>query len=392
MGAKHGYIILILFYIGARAYCQTDLNFQSVDSITYKYYTSGDWSNLISFGNKAIESGIDYKYLRQRLGYAYFMTGDFVRAYRNFEKALQYDSYDAFTLAYLYYINLDLVKPETSGYYASRMSVSDRKSYNVNSSKAVENIDLELSLKVPSTTLRSNPLYLRFGLGSRPWPRLGLYQSISAFNQYITVRYPSQIIEYSNRQYEYYGIIKYALLPKFQIKAGYHFLYTDYSSLITYTNLSYFGMTTDIGLFNINLDGSLSDNSKETVIQGSLKAGFLIPGRANFRLTSGVSLVNQNNSTEIIYNNRIGFRLNQRIWMEGDVEWGNMNNYNDYDALYIYNSVDPMTFKSGLTTYFLTRDRITIWINLGTERKNYYETDLYNYKQFSFLGGLRWRL
>jgi len=392
MRSKHGYIILFLILLSPAALCQTELNFQSVDSITYKYYMAGDWKNLISEGSRALESGIDYKFLRQRLGYAYFKTGDFTMAKKNFENALKYDSYDNFTLAYLYYVNLDLIRPETAGYYASRMSDTARKSYQIKSSIAVEDIDLELSIKVPSTTMRTDPVYLRFGVGSRPWPRMGIYQSVSAFNQDITVRYPTQLIEFRNRQYEYYGLVRYALLPAFQVKAGYHFLYSEYSSLITYTNLGYLGLSTDISLFNINLEGSILNNSQVTVLQGGLRAGITIPGKACLKITGSVSLLNQNNENYIIYNSRIGFRLNEKIWMEGDVNWGNMNNYNEFDALYVYNSIDPMTFRSGLTTYFLTRNRITIWINLGVERKNYYETDLYNYNQFSFLGGIRWRL
>jgi hypothetical protein len=392
MGSKYRYIVIILLSFSAGVNGQSGLNFQLVDSTTYKYYLSGDWDKLISLGNKAVDNGIEYKYLRQRMGYAYFMSGDYVRASLNFEKALRYDSYDQFTLAYLYYTNLDLVKPETSGWFASRLSDKSLNKYLIKSSKLVEDIDAEFSVKIPSTTLRSNPIYFRLGIGSRPWARFGLYQSLSSFSQYGTVRYPTQQIEFTNRQFEYYGIVRYALLSHLIIKTGYHFLSSDYSSSVTYTNIGYFGLSADFNLFGINLDGSVSKNSTAIVSQAGLRADLRIPGNVNLKLTSGVALLNRENNTNIIFNERVGFRLNSKTWIDGDVSWGNMNYYNDFDAMYVYNSIDPITFKAGLTTYYLARERMTIWINLGADRKEYYETSLYNYNQFSFLGGIRWRL
>ncbi len=392
MGAKFKNILIALLLLSQAVKGQQDLNFQYVDSVTYSYYKSGNWTDLIELGNRAVDGGIDYKYLRQRLGYACYLSGDLVRAARNFDKALEYDSYDPFTLVYLYYTNMYLLKPEKSGYFASRLSEVNKKVYQIKSSRLVENIDFELSVKVPSTTLRSDPKYYRLGAGSRPWERLGIYQSISSFNQYITIRYPTQYNQFNNRQFEYYGIARYALSAKWSVKAAYHFLYSDYSSLITYTNLGYTGLSLDYNILSIKAYGTVLSNSTITAKQAGIRIGLRIPGNANISVTSGVALLNQQGNNGMIYSENFGIKLNEKIWMEGDITWGYMNYYNDFDAMYVYNSIDPMTFRTGLTTYFMAQKKITLWINLGTESKEYYETDLYNYNQFSFLGGVRWRL
>ena len=45
-------------------------NFLAVDTLTYKYYLAEDWDKLINAGDKAINDGIDYYYLRMRMGIA----------------------------------------------------------------------------------------------------------------------------------------------------------------------------------------------------------------------------------------------------------------------------------------------------------------------------------
>ena len=392
MGSKFRYLIIVLFFSFARLSGQTDLNFQLADSVTYRYYISGMWTELIELGERAVEEGIDYKYLRQRIGYAYYMKGDYVRAGMNFEKALKSDTYDPFTLAYLSFTNSKLMETAKSGYYASRLSKESRNTYQIKTTKIIEDIDFELSKKFPSTSLRSNPGYYRLGLGSIPFARLKLYQSVSAFNQYLTIRYPTQASEFKTRQFEYYGSAAYALLANWSVKAAYHFLYTDYSSSVTYSNLGYFGLSANYNILNVTAEGSFLENSLVTVKQAGLRTGIRFPGYAGFTLTSGIAMVNMEDENNLVFNESIYFRINAKTWMEGEVAWGNMDYYNDYDALYVYNSIDPLSFRGRFTTYYLAGSRVTIYVSLGLEEKKYYETDIYKYNQFSFLGGIRWQL
>jgi hypothetical protein len=145
-------------------------------------------------------------------------------------------------------------------------------------------------------------------------------------------------------------------------------------------------------MLNITADGSFMKNSQITVSQAGVRAGIRFPGYSGVTVTSGIAMLNTDSVNDFIFSENVFFRLNSKTFMEGNVAWGNMDFYNDYDALYVYNSIDPLYFRASVTAYFLAGNRITIWMSLGTEEKKYYETNLYKYNQFSFLGGIRWRL
>ena len=391
MVRKFSYILILLLSFSFVAKGQKELNFQFVDTLTYYYYEKGDWENLITLGSAAVKEGIDYKYLRQRLGYACFISGDYIGSLRNFEKALKYDSYDPFTLAYLYYSNLDLLRQESAGYYLKRMSAEQLKIYRIKQFKIIESIDFELNTKIASTTLRSDPKYFRLGVGSRPLPRLGIYQSVSAFNQMGTIQYPTQKFRFQTRQFGYYGLIKYAFLPQLNIKAAYHFIYSDFSSSITYTNMGYGSLTAHLGMLTLSADASAIYNNNYITKQGGLKAGITIPGKGNLTFTAGTSVLNQQDTSKLIYSGSVGFSPGKKVHIKADATYGYQNYYNDFDAMYVYNSIDPTIFRTGLTTYYLAKDLITLWINTGYERKEYFENNNYNYYQISISGGVQWR-
>jgi len=391
MGKKFKYLALILIVFSQNLKSQDNIDFQKTDSITYNFYLKGMWNDLQEAGNEAIGKGLDYKFLRQRLGYAYFAEGDYVRASKHLQKAYDFDSYDPFTLSYLYYSNLYLGKPEVAGLYASHLTPSSQVYYKIEPVKAVENIDFEFSFKIPSTRLRSNPWYYRLGLGSRPFARLGIYQSISAFSQNISVRYPTLYDRFSTRQYEYYLIARYALSRNLTLQGAYHLMYTDYSSSGFYTNIAYAGAVADFNLLRIQADVSFTGNTLGTFRQAGIRAGLRFPGIQNFVLNGGTAIVNNNGSDEIIWNAGAGIKLSRKIYAEGGITSGNMNYYNDYNALYVYNSIDPVSLKTGITINILTEDNLTFWIYTGSESKKYFENEIYKYNQFTFLGGLRWR-
>jgi tetratricopeptide (TPR) repeat protein len=385
------YIIVVLLFFNSEAMSQTELSFQDFDSLTYSYYKSGDWENLIELGNSALENGIDYKFLRERIGYAYFITGDYVRSLKYFRKAYDLDSYDPFTLAYLYYSNLNIGRKATAGYYLSGMSPDQRKFYQIDPPKVFESIDFELSSEVTSTYLRSNPFYYRFGTGSEITPRISLYQSLSGYSQTGKIEYPTLDYNFRIKQIEYYGILSYSLLEHLNLKTAYHFLHSDFSSSVTYSHLGYAGLSAVFGAADIDAGFSLIDNSQYLTIQSDLKAAFRLPGRYNINFTGGITLMNQQDSSMLIFSGRAGISASRRLVFSADFTYGYQNYYNDFDGMYVYNSIDPTFFRTGITTWYFLNQNVSIWFNTGYEAKEYFENRNYSYYQISILGGLKWR-
>ena len=120
-------------------------------------------------------------------------------------------------------------------------------------------------------------------------------------------------------------------------------------------------------------------------------AGFNFPGRTGFYLSSTLSGLFKEDSNQLIYNQKAGARIFSKVWIEGNMSLGNMTNYNDYDGMYVYNSIDPMISRTGATLFLYLR-KITLWASYSIEQRQYYENTKFHYNQFSYLGGVKWKL
>ena len=367
-------------------------DYQYYDSVTYNLYLSGKWNELISLGQDAIIKGIDYKYLRQRVGYARFVKGEYQKARKDFEKALSFDSYDQFTLEYLYYSYLNTGKEEYSGTIAKRLNPDLKNTLDIAAFKPVESIELEYNFKYSGTSYRSNPQYYRLGFGTKLGYRLTLFQSVSDYKQVIELQQAGANEIYSNRQTEYYSILKMLLGNKLIAETGYHFLYTRSGTSLLRGNLFLFAFAPDLKRFLLEFNGSVLNFGQERTIQTGLIAGYVFPGRSDFYFNSGVSGLFRSQTGNLILSQKAGLRILKRIWLEGNTIFGRMTNYNDFNGLYIYNSIDPMRLKSGITTYIPLNRKITLWANYSWERKDFYENNSFHYNQFSYLGGIKWKL
>jgi hypothetical protein len=73
---------------------QNTLNFKKSDSITYSYYSRGEWDEVIKAGKKSLDSGNDYFYLRMRMGWAFYSKQNYRLAAKQYEKALEFNSHN----------------------------------------------------------------------------------------------------------------------------------------------------------------------------------------------------------------------------------------------------------------------------------------------------------
>jgi hypothetical protein len=392
MGSKFKYLVIVLSLFNFTAEAQKDMDFRNIDSLTYVYYKSGDWNNLIKLGTEAIDNSIDYKYLRERIGFALFSKGDYREARKHFEKALSYDSFDTFTLVYLYYTYLNTAQAEYAGYFLSKMPQELRKSLLVKSFQPVESIDFEYNFKFAASSLRSNPQYYHFGINSQLGFRLWLYQMFSSYKQSVTIH--NQLLDeiVNNRQPEYFALLKFTISPHWILKSAYHYLNTTYGKTISYANLGFLGLSANYDRLDFGVDASVLYIEQSFVKQIGIQTGFTFPGSLNIYLASGLSLTSQQTKNRFIYNQKAGFKPFKKFWLEGNLTFGDISNYNDYDAMYVYNLIDPTTFRTGATLFYNAGKHLTIWANYSYERKEFNENNLYHYNQYSFLGGLKWKL
>ena len=84
-------------------------------------------------------------------------------------------------------------------------------------------------------------------------------------------------------------------------------------------------------------------------------------------------------------------KIAKTVWAEGIITLGDLLNYNDHNGLYVYNSIDPTTFRTGLTLFWYLGKNATLFGNYTYDTKQVNLTKT-NYKQQSFSGGIIWKL
>lgn len=390
MGEKSKYLIMMLLLHFSGAHAQDD--FLHVDTLTYGYYVSGDWDNLILAGEQAVAEGTDYKFLRQRIGVAYFSKGDYASAGKHFKKALDFDSFDQFTIRYLYLSYLYTGKPEYAGFLAKTMTPALRQELSVNRFAPAENVDLEIGYTFMGSGFRSDAPYYRAGLGSRLGYRVGLYQSVSGYSQSVAENFTPGSGTFSIRQPEYYAQFSWNIAPRMMIHTGYHFLKTRSGSETNSGHMIIAVITPELDRFIAGLQISVIKYMGELTYQPTLDLGYVFPGRSSFYARGSMAwLVNQGGS-DFIFAPRAGLKLLKKGWLEGNAAFGNLNLYNDYNGLYVYNSYDPLIMKAGATFTYFAGKKMSFWLNYSYGKKEYLNYSFAGYNQFSYLGGIKWTI
>jgi len=402
----HKLIVVIFLCFPVLVHAQEVLTYQYVDSLTYDQYLRGEWDCLIQTGKKALKQGIDFKYLQQRLGYAYYMKSDYYEAMRYYEKALTFDKLDEGSNLYLYYAGMNIGNIGYARHYAGKLSSCLQKDLRQAAIKPVNAVDIEYSYKWNAEATRSDPRYVRIGINTPLGYALNLYQSVSRFNQYAV--YQDDSYEYRSTivQDEYYALLSANIDSRLGAEVGYHYVNagfnTDYWDLTwemvtqQVDTLNYPGhlFYADIHYkwyrFNLGISGSVFTMNSGKTEQVGLHLGVGLPGSHNLYLKNSVYCLNDDDGLRFVSSHSIGLLFWSKIWLEGDVTFGNQNNFSDMNGMYVYNSFDPTLFKAGSTIFWYANKRFTLFANVALDiKQNAYL--LNEYQQKSLAGGIIWK-
>ena len=365
-------------------------DFQYIDRKSYQYYLESDWDRLTKLGNNALSIGIDYKNLRKRMGYAYFMQQKYYAAQMHYERALAFDHTDTDVQLYLYYCSKDLGNDKSAGYYVSLMPTDKQTSINIKPFKIIDAVDFEYNYKSNDepTNMRSEATFYRMGIGTKINNRLNVYLTASQYNQTVNITTPTL-------QTEFYGAMSWAASAHLNFDAAYHGVNTLVGTEAFLGNLYFGKISGTSSIFHYALSASTLSNKMGTFNQVSLNGGFTIPGKAGCRLSSTMNLLADSTSSRMVFSQSIGAQILKPLWMEGTVTLGNLKNYNDNNAMYLYNTLDATTFRAGVTA-FLNVSKNFILVGNYTydikEMKDIITNNISNYNQHSISGGIIWKL
>ena len=358
------------------------------DSLSYSYFVAGQWNELVAYGKTASSRGVDFKYLQQRMGYAYFVKQNYYAAIKHYQKALAFDANDSISHLYLHYSALNINNQAMARYHASKLNTETQNALKTNAFRAVDAVDLEYNYKINNYDLRDNPTYKRIGLNTQLGYRLSLYQSLSSYNQ---------ITDYSNQtiQNEYYVSANYSLFSRTNLMAAYHYVGTKFNtetdSLNIPGNLWFAKLSHNFGRFNLSISQSQFSNEYVSSQQTGFHLGYSAPTRSKIQLQSSVYRLTDDVTSRWIFNQTIGALFAKHFWLQGGVTLGNLNNFTDNNALYLYNSMDRTTFRTNASLFYYWGKHLILYSNYGYDKKQTSETQ-YLYNQHSITGGIIWKL
>jgi hypothetical protein len=125
--SKSVFLFLLIgnLLIMSKSYSQ-ELDYTSVDSLTYSYFISNNRAALNKTARQAINSGVDYYYLRMRLGLSAYTNRDFCSAERHFSKALGFNRFDPVAQSYLMGSLIETMRPIEAGSVFNQSASSAR--------------------------------------------------------------------------------------------------------------------------------------------------------------------------------------------------------------------------------------------------------------------------
>ena len=119
-------ITLTLLVLSADLFAQND--FLTLDKKTYDFYFKGDYKNLKKTADAMLLKGIDYYYLRMRLGMLAYNKQLYSSAFKQFSRALKFNPMDTISREYIYYSYLFSGRKPDADFYL--MSIPDDKKNN----------------------------------------------------------------------------------------------------------------------------------------------------------------------------------------------------------------------------------------------------------------------
>ena len=420
-------ICILFLMISMKAFSWNEINYRTVEEATYRLYMQKEWKALIDTGNIALDHGIDYYYLRMRIGIAHYELKQFRASIPHFKKALIFNEDDATAKEYLYYSFLFSGMDKEAKSLAREMD-QETLTQNEISSVFFENIGVfsgysfihnpdkfDLKKKYDETThyleqslvdrsyfmellIRGNPVskfHLTAGVN-----RLGItrHQQVLARNYYVLNDYFEFHHENTTQQNQFFLSSRffpdYTSFFDFSVNLlNLSYEYTRFS-LVDNFNWDYqktkdeendyalwLAYTKQTPLFSFS--GSLAHSAlnEKTQWQPGLTATWYPKMNPELSFSSEFLMQFQNHENENEMSSFFSLSATKMIfrncWAEILFSTGEINNFTSGNGMIIYNDTDLLRKKAGINLYYIFK-KLNIFIGYSMIEK---QSSLINYSQ-----------
>jgi hypothetical protein len=436
-------LFFILFLPGIKSQGQEgDSNFRHFDSITYVLYLDEKWEDLITEGNRALEKGFDYYYLRTRMGIALYTLEKYRLSAMHFEKALKFNSTDPDVLFYLgkcfEWSGLDMeaayLEKKFPQYHSHRKKISrvikHVEAYSgytfSGSEKKLSETDVDGFENIYGEIHRNGDLlFTHAGIMLAPVTGLLWYNAYTFLNLEKNSRFYSgneQMKDASHflKQHQYYTNFyirmrnHWYVSPSFQfihvsdmiLKASYNPALNQYAFSESDTTFKNFLFSMKVGKelpkFSPGISVALSNLNNENQVQGSAIVGYYPWGNINFYSFTTLSLLSESAKITGHVKQKVGTRVFSWCWIEGSVHTGQLKNASDDNGFLVYNSGGRVRTRATFSALFPLTRHLQIRLNYGfnsmedtyiqyTDFNNFVTLPLY-YTNNNIMGGIRWKI
>lgn len=396
--------MILIYLVFADPIKGQQVNFNSIDSLSYQLYLKGAWDSLLQLGKLAEKADIVYPNLSLRLGYAAFMKGNNSLSLKHFNYVLKENSFNQNALYYAVLNNKLLSRNEAAAFRSKNLDEDLKKPLNIGYKKLAESIDVETSFKPTNSEVRKMGKFYRIGVSNRINYRWKLNHSVSSFQQNLLTPTDTRTTNQQNRNnnptnfrkfnvndFQYYLKSDVFLNENFLLTNAYHMIYTHfdnstYSTNIISTGLKYFTPFAD---FKMEINTGLMLDSLQT--QLAFSSTYHPKGNLDIYGNSRVSYQKRTNLTQLNFSQVIGLKLSKKIWVEMHGTFGQIKNFIDNDAFYIYDAIDAGNFRIGTSFIIAFNNHISLLSNYYYEQKRLYSQNT-NYHLHSYSLGLTWKL
>jgi tetratricopeptide (TPR) repeat protein len=413
----HKFIVSLIFVgaVFANSVAQNNFISETIEEKTYQLYEAKKWDELIKLVNTAIDSGIDYFYLRMRIGIAYYENGNYNLAEKHFSKALFFNSTNDLVKEYLYYCYQYTGRMDQANWLATEFN--DSLKLKIGALKPKYNALIEAGVKQSNQNTFTDPIskkemdyfepafYIQLGFRHGVKQRLSLFHAYTHFNQ---TTYLGKV-----NQNQYYLSANIPFKNNWLLSPAFHYMQTKFvgkkgvllspnpisgpSLDSVYPTSNYFtGALTiqkDIDQFVLSFGTTVSNNYKALQLIQNGFISYSVFGNSKLVVGSNIYLNSISNNTKLytaiapfVY-----FQPVSRFAIKASYLANNGINLIEDNAYLINNSIDLTTSRWSILSNFMMNKNVTIYGLYQLENKQEI-IQSFDYKYNVFSLGLKWRL
>jgi tetratricopeptide (TPR) repeat protein len=420
---------------------QESIDFKNADSLTYHFYETGNWQELIESGKSAIHQGLDYYFLRMRIGIAYFELGRYRAAGVHFEKALEFYSNDKVAMQYLQksynwggmetesvalahrfsFLKKDGVEPV----FIRGFSVFGGAAVS-GSSTQLKNTDLDGEANIyGEINANGNMYYGHAGITVAPLQHLRLYLGYTRLklekNQRIVMEgADSMNNRYNLIQHQFHANLPLRIAKGWQIIPAFTILnFRDKPLIIGYDTVNYEYLIrqvdTTITNYIVSLKllksmpyydvGAMAGNSNlnnKDQWQGTFILNLYPFANLDLYSYSRISTLKAPEEYRWHFRQTLGGKVLPKLWLQGSYQWGDLTNAYDENGLLVFNTSAEISSRLSAAAFILITEKLTLQLEytFTKQQDTYIEFIDYNtfimqpvnYNNHNFMGGLTWKL